>query len=82
MYTTNNTSTHYEIANTSVEIERTEALTEEINHFSEFVASLNLSVDDNNDLVDAAVRLLSEAEKSGFVFGIRACIESSCDRKQ
>ncbi len=81
MYTTNNT-TSFEIIDTSVEIERTEALTEEINHFSELVASLNLSADDNNDLVQAAARLLSEAEKSGFAFGIRACIETSCDRKQ
>lgn len=69
--------TSSDIADAAIQIDRTEALNDEINHFSEFVASLNLSVDDNNDLVEAAVRLLSEAEKSGFVFGIRACIESS-----
>lgn len=74
--------TPFDIADVAIRIDRTESLNDEINHFSEFVASLNLSVDDNNNLVQASARLLSEAEKSGFAFGIRACIESSCDRKQ
>ena len=68
-------TTPFGLVDASIQIERTEALNDEINHFSELVASLNLSADDNNDLVEAAVRLLLEAEKSGYVSGVQTCVE-------
>jgi len=73
--------TPFDIADAAIRIDRTESLNDEINQFSEFVASLNLSVDDNNDLVQAAIRLLSEAEKSGFVSGVQIGITLAKETK-
>lgn len=61
---------------TAIEIDRTEECKQAITKFSKALESLQISENENLLMIDTASRLLSAAERSGFVYGVMFALDS------